>query len=108
LHLIPSTRLPLAVLVLFAGCCLCAIGCLDPSKGETMLSQDEAVEIAKKEFAKHRQPVSDYDISVEPYHADKNQWIVWFEKKGPFPIPGGKNAVLVHRNTGAAVFMPGE
>jgi hypothetical protein len=45
---------------------------------------------------------------VETYHADEKKWIVWFDKTGPFPIPGGKHAVVVHKSTGATVYMPGE
>lgn len=83
-------------------------GCVNKEKGEIMLNQEEAVEVAKREFAKHGYLVSDYNISAEVYGADHEQWIVWFDKKGPFPIPGGKHAVLVHKSTGHAVFMPGE
>jgi hypothetical protein len=73
-----------------------------------MLAQDEAVEVAKKEFAAHGRAAADYTITVEAYHADANRWIVWFDRKGPFPTPGGKHAVTVHKTTGQAVFMPGQ
>jgi hypothetical protein len=85
-----------------------AAGCPHPSKGEKMLTQDQAIEIAKNEFARHGRLVSDYAVTIETYHADDKQWIVWFDKIGPFPIPGGKHAVLVDKMTGHAVFMPGE
>ena len=73
-----------------------------------MLTEDQAIETAKKEFTKHGRLVSDYDVAIETYHADEKQWIVWFDRKGPFPIPGGKHAVLVDKTTGQSVFLPGE
>jgi hypothetical protein len=73
-----------------------------------MLTESQAIEIAKKEFAEQGHAASDYDIKVDTYYADHGQWIVWFDKKGPFRIPGGKQAVRVHKETGCSVFMPGE
>ncbi len=73
-----------------------------------MVTKDKAIETAKKEFTKQGRFVSDYDVSVETYYADEKQWIIWFDKKGTFRIPGGKHAVLVHKTTGQSVFMPGE
>lgn len=95
-------------ITLLTVCWLFVIGCPHQSKGEKMLTQDQAIEVAKKEFAKHGRPVSEYAVTIETYHADEKQWIVWFDKIGPFPTPGGKHAVLVHKITGHAVFMPGE
>ncbi len=83
-------------------------GCSQQTTGRKMLTQNQAVEVAKKEFSKHGHQVSDHDITAETYPADEKQWIVWFDKKGPFPIPGGKHAVLVDKTTGHADFMPGE
>ncbi|WP_089729128.1 hypothetical protein [Candidatus Thiosymbion oneisti] len=73
-----------------------------------MLTQDQAIEMAKKEFTKHGYLVSDYEVAIETNPADEKQWIVWFDKKGPFQIPGGKHAILVDKITGQPVFMPGE
>lgn len=73
-----------------------------------MLTQDQAIETAKEEFARQGYLASDYDITIQVYYADEQQWIVWFDKKGPFRIPGGKHAVVVHKITGQSVFMPGE
>jgi hypothetical protein len=94
--------------VLLTTCWPSAPGCSPPSKGRKMLTLDQAVEVAKKEFSKHGRQVSDYDITAETYRADEKQWIVWFDLKGPFRTPGGKHAVLVHKTTGHAVYMPGE
>jgi hypothetical protein len=74
----------------------------------TMLDEEKVLEIAQAELEKHRRPVSDYEASIEPYAADPEKWIVWFEKKGKFRMPGGRNAVLVHKESGEAVFLPGE
>jgi hypothetical protein len=96
-------------IVLMTACCLSlAAACPRHPQGEKMLTQDQAVEIAKIEFQKHGRSPSDYLVTVETYHADRNQWIVWFDKAGPFRTPGGKHAVVVHKTTGKAVFMPGE
>jgi hypothetical protein len=73
-----------------------------------MVTQDQAVEIAKAEFEKHGRSAAEYTITVETYRADNDQWIVWFDRAAPFRAPGGKHAVLVHKTTGRAVFMPGE
>lgn len=73
-----------------------------------MITQEQAIELAKEQFNKHGHSASDYDISIETYYADEKQWIIWFDKKGPYPIPGGKHAVLVHKTTGQSIFMPGE
>jgi len=73
-----------------------------------MLTQDEAIEAAKKEFTLHGYVASDYDAIIETYPDDENQWIVWFDGKGPFRTPGGKHAVLVDKETGQTVFMHGE
>jgi len=94
------------ILALFA---LFVVDCHYPTKGDNnMLTQDEAIGIAKKEFAKHGRVPADYSVTIETYHADDNQWIVWFEKIGPFPIPGGKEAVLVDKQAGQSIFLPGE
>jgi hypothetical protein len=73
-----------------------------------MLTERQVIEIAKTEFEKHGRSASTYGVTVEPYHANETQWIVWFDKLGPFPIPGGKEAVLVNKVTGETTFMPGE
>ncbi|MBP9087161.1 MAG: hypothetical protein KBG15_13655 [Kofleriaceae bacterium] len=73
-----------------------------------MFTQEHAVEVAKQEFRKQGRAPADYDIATETYSADEHQWIIWFDKKGPYRIPGGKHAVLVHKVTGHAVYMRGE
>jgi hypothetical protein len=83
-------------------------GCQHRVKGEKMLSQDEAVEVAKKEFVNQGRDAAEYDVKIETYHADDKQWIVWFDKAGPYRVPGGKHAVLVDKSTGATVFMKGQ
>lgn len=73
-----------------------------------MVTRDQAIEIAKIELTKHGRAVSDYGISVEPEDTSGDYWMIWFDRKGPFPVPGGKHAVRVNKITGHAEFMPGE
>ena len=73
-----------------------------------MLTEAQAVTAAEAEFAKSGRVVSDYIVTIESYPGDSAAWIVWFNRKGPFPVPGGKHAVRVDKTTGRAVFMPGE
>ena len=72
------------------------------------MSRHQAIEIAKAELTKHGHTVSDYDITVDPENANTEYWVIWFEKKGPFPVPGGRHAVRINKVTGHAEFMPGE
>lgn len=73
-----------------------------------MVTQDQAVEIAKKELAKHGHSVAEYALTVDPDNARATEWVIWFEKKGAFPIPGGRHAVFVNKDTGKPRFMVGE
>lgn len=73
-----------------------------------MITEEQAIEIAEKEFEKHDLRAADYNINVETYHANEKQWIVWFNQTGAFPVPGNDHAVLVDKATGEAVFLPGE
>jgi len=73
-----------------------------------MIDKEKALEIAQKELEKFRQSASNYEASIEPYAADPKKWIIWFEWKSEFPIPGGRNAVVVDRETGESLFMQGE
>jgi hypothetical protein len=85
---------------------LCAACHLQPSRKEIMISREQAIATAQTELTKHGFAAADYDVTVD---ADgKTGWMVWFEKKGPFPVPGGRHAVRVDASTGRAVFMPGE
>jgi hypothetical protein len=73
-----------------------------------MLTNDEAIAAAIKEFTKHGYVAIDYDIKAETNPSDQDEWIVWFDLKSSSPIPGGKHAVLVNKRTGHAEFLPGE
>ncbi len=90
-------------------CWLLVTGCHYPSKGNNkMITEAQAIEIAKKEFEKHDLRAAEHTITIETYHADDKQWIVWFDESEPFPTPGGNHAVLVNKTTGEAEFLPGE
>jgi hypothetical protein len=75
---------------------------------EIMVTRDQAIEAAKRELTKHGHAVSDYDITVDPENPTEDYWMIWFDKKGPFPVPGGKHGVRVNKSTGHVEFMPGE
>ncbi|MDS4020973.1 MAG: hypothetical protein RKR03_10800 [Candidatus Competibacter sp.] len=103
-----SNPIDLGTFVLLVACGLSIMGCPQKLKGERMITEEQAIELAKEEFNKHGRSSADYDISIEIYYVDQQQWIIWFDKKGPYPIPGGKHAVLVHKITGQSIFMPGQ
>jgi hypothetical protein len=73
-----------------------------------VITKDQAIEIAKQELVKHGHLVHDYEISVDTDSSDSEQWVIWCEKVGAFPIPGGKHGVLVNKINGQAQFLPGE
>jgi hypothetical protein len=73
-----------------------------------MVTQDQAIEIAKQELTKNGLTVSEYDITVGKDLPGATHWMIWFDRKGPFRAPGGKHAVRVQKNTGQAEFMRGE
>jgi hypothetical protein len=73
-----------------------------------MLTENEAIAAASREFTKHGYVAGDYDIKAETNPSNQEWWTVWFDLKGLSPIPGGKHAVLVNKRTGRAEFLPGE
>lgn len=73
-----------------------------------METRDHAIEIAEAEMAKHGRSASDYEITVDPESANGDYWLVWFEKKGAFRIPGGRHGVRVSKSTGHAEYLPGQ
>ncbi len=87
-----------------------SLSCVHSKKPEEplrMISQSEAVELAKKELAQAGCRVDDYSmVSVRADDA-KRRWVVYFEAKGP-PRPGGHCLVWVNKEGGQAKFMPGE
>jgi hypothetical protein len=92
---------------LTAGWLLVAGWACQSKGGKTMITEDQAVEIATKEFEKRGRPASDYDVTVTTYDEDARQWIVWFTNKGP-QRPGGRHAVLVDKSTGETEFRAGQ
>jgi len=72
-----------------------------------MVTESRALELAKAEFVKTGRKVDDYDVSLETA-SSPGKWIVWFDKKGRYAMPGGKHAVTVEKATGKVVFMPGQ
>lgn len=102
-----TSNLPNTLLMLLVPSLL--LLCLCERTGKSiMVTQDRAIEIAKKEFAKYGRVVSDYDISVGPDDPPRTFWMICFDKKGPFRVPGGRHCVRVEKSGGAATFMQGE
>jgi len=79
-----------------------------PREKPAMIAQDQAIEIAKAELTRHGRSPSDYDVSVEPDAPSRTSWMVCFERKGPFRVPGGRHCVRVEKSTGTATFLEGE
>jgi hypothetical protein len=72
-----------------------------------MLTEAQAVALAKQELLKTGRKVEDYRVSSERDNR-KGKWIVWFDLKRDYPPPGSKHSVTVEDETGQAVFMLGE
>ena len=73
-----------------------------------MITVDQAIEIARKEFEKQGYSPSEYKIAPDRQVEDQTYWTIWFELDTAFPLPGGSHAVRVDRRTGNAVFLQGE
>lgn len=73
-----------------------------------MISESEAVELARKEFTKTGRKLEGYSTRVEIDSTARNKWIVWFVMKGDYVPAGGKHFVTVEKSGGKATFMPGE
>jgi hypothetical protein len=82
--------------------------CFQPTGRHNMVTRDHAIEIAEAEMAKHGRIASDYEITVDREISSGDDWIVWFEKKGPFRVPGGRHGVRVSKSTGHAEYLPGQ
>lgn len=92
-----------------AGFCFCLMSCscVKNEMSKRVLTEAQALELAKQEFIKTGRRVEDYGVSSE--REDREQkWIVWFDLRGNYPPPGSKHAVTVEDETGRVVFMPGE
>lgn len=73
-----------------------------------MVTKEQALEIARHELARYGYLVSDYEVTVDAESSESNVWIIWCEKKGAFPVPGGTHGVRVDKTTGHSQFLPGE
>jgi hypothetical protein len=71
------------------------------------INEPKAVELAKTEFARTGHHLEDYRVTIDSDSSGK-KWIVWFVTKSEPPVPGGKHAVTVEKETGKVSFMPGE
>jgi hypothetical protein len=81
--------------------------CAKPEQRRGMVTESKALELAKAEFLKTGRKLDDYNVTWET-DSSGGKWIVWFDKKGRYALPGGKHAVTVEKATGKLVFMPGQ
>ncbi len=72
-----------------------------------MITKSKAEELAIAEFERNGIRQEDYVVSVAADNTGK-KWLVSFEKKGKYPLPGEKHLVTVEKDGGKAVFMRGE
>lgn len=82
--------------------------CRKYARRALILTQEQVVDIAKKELEKHGHSVAQYDVTVVKDEPSRDHWMVWFEYRAKYKIPGGKHGVRVDKSTGKAVFLPGE
>ena len=73
-----------------------------------MIAAEQALALASQEFTRQGMDVQTYEIMLDEKLSKGDFWMIWYDKKGPFPIPGGKHLVRVSKATGEAVFMKGE
>ena len=86
---------------------LLLVSCVEHQETPGMITESKALELAKKEFVRNGLKLEDYRVSAKADSSGQN-WIVWFDRKGEYSVPGGKHAVTVQKTTGKVVFMPGE
>ena len=86
---------------------LLIMSCVKQQDSSGMITESRALALAKKQFVKNGFDVTDYLVSVET-DGNGQKWIVWFDRKGKYSVPGGKHAVTVEKATGKVIFMPGE
>jgi hypothetical protein len=73
-----------------------------------MVTQEQALVIARQEMERHGRRAEDYTESLDTETGPGDSWLVWFEAKGPYQTPGGKHGVRINKQTGKAEYLPGE
>ncbi len=73
-----------------------------------MVSREQALTIAHQAHQERGFAPNDYNVELSDADSSESHWLVWFDRKGEFPVPGGKHAVQVDKTTGQALFLPGE
>jgi hypothetical protein len=68
----------------------------------------EAIELANKEFVRNGNELEKFNVSAELHPSANGYWMIWYDRKGPFAVPGGKHLVRVDAKTGQATFLKGE
>lgn len=59
-------------------------------------SEKDALELAKIEFKANGRKLQDFNASITT-DSTGQRWIVWFEQKGRYSLPGGTHAVTVDK-----------
>jgi hypothetical protein len=72
------------------------------------IDRAEAIELANKEFVRQGNDLEKFDVSADPRLSEDRYWIVWYDRKGPFRVPGGKHLVRVDTVTGQSTFLKGQ
>lgn len=72
-----------------------------------MITESRAKELAQTEFTRNGLRLEEYDVSIT-VDGKKNRWLVSFDRKGKYRLPGGKHLVTVSMNGGQTIFMRGE
>lgn len=72
------------------------------------IDQTQAVALANEELSRNGIDVANYDIEIDGKMSQGPHWMIWYERKGPYRMPGGRHAVKIDKNTGQAVFMKGQ
>jgi len=87
--------------------CLSCTSCVKDRTTTTVLTESQAIELAKQEFEKTGRRVEDYRITAAS-STKEDEWIVWFDRNVQYPPPGSTHGVRVDKKTGRAVFMLGK
>lgn len=80
--------------------------CTPRERSQEAATESKAIELASAEFARTGKKLRDYSVTCE--RESTGRWIVWFDRKGPCAVPGGKHAVTVDKFTGKTTLMSGE
>jgi hypothetical protein len=86
---------------------LALVSCATAQHASTRrLTIDDAIELAKAEFARHKQD-SPYRIHSVMYSLKQDEWIVFFDQAGPTVMLDSDIAIRISDDTGKACYLFG-